>query len=256
MRKIPKVLNLKYLNKQTNKQTTGKIEIKNLTETTAELYFYGDIVDDSWYAWWDDESQWPMNVKEILDEAEGKDLNIYVNSGGGHVFGGMAIYNMLKRFEGKKTVYVDGLAASIASVIALAGDKIVIPKTAYMMIHKPMGGQWGNAIDMRKMADTLDRIEEGIINVYQENIKEGIDIDNIKQMIHDETWLTGEAAAEIFNVEVSEVVATACVSNLVHDYKNTPSDIKKDKLENTTRKEAIADIEQLKNQLLSEIDLI
>ncbi|WP_330594436.1 Clp protease ClpP, partial [Clostridioides difficile] len=70
-------------------------------------------------------------------------MNIYINSGGGSVFAGMAIYNMLKRHEGFKTVYVDGIAASIASVIALAGDRVVIPQNAYFMIHKPWIGLCG-----------------------------------------------------------------------------------------------------------------
>ena len=204
-------------------------EFKNQTDTSADLYFYGDIADDSWSAWWDDETQYPANVKTLLDEANGKDLNIYINSGGGHVFGGMAIYNMLKRYEGNKTVYVDGLAGSIASVIALAGNKIIIPKTAYMMIHKPMSGQYGNASELRQMADTLDRIEEGIMNVYAENLKDGVDIETVKSMVEAETWLTGDQASQYFNVEVSEVEAVACSSECFNKYINTPKDLIKKK---------------------------
>ena len=96
---------------------------KNETATSADLYFYGDIVSDWWGAW-QDEDQYPDAVKNFLAEHQGKDLNIYINSGGGSVFAGIAIYNMLKRHQGKKTVYVDALAGSIASVIAFAGDKI------------------------------------------------------------------------------------------------------------------------------------
>ena len=107
------------------------LEIKNATDTTCDLYFYGDIVD-SWLGAFDDMDQYPEAIKNFLDEAKGKDINIYVNSGGGSVFAGMAIYNMLKRHKGYKTVYVDGLAGSIASVIALAGDKFIIPSNAYV----------------------------------------------------------------------------------------------------------------------------
>lgn len=95
------------------------LQIKNQTDTSADLYFYGDIVS-SWWGAWEDTDQYPDKVKNFLDEAKGKDLNIYVNSGGGSVFAGMAIYNMIKRHQGNKTVYIDGLAGSIASVIALA----------------------------------------------------------------------------------------------------------------------------------------
>ena len=86
-------------------------EIKNTTETSADLYFYGDIVSDWWGAW-QDEDQYPDAIKNFLSAQDGKDLNVYVNSGGGSVFAGIAIYNMLKRHAQKNTVnvYVDGLA--------------------------------------------------------------------------------------------------------------------------------------------------
>ena len=95
------------------------LEIKNMTDVSADLYFYGDIVSDWWGAW-QNEDQYPDAIKNFLSQAEGKDLNVYVNSGGGSVFAGMAIYNMIKRHgeKNKVKVYVDGLAGSIASVIA------------------------------------------------------------------------------------------------------------------------------------------
>ncbi len=101
----------------------GCFEIRNETQTSADLYFYGDIVSDWWGAW-QNEDQYPEAVKNFLSEQEGKSLNIYINSGGGSVFAGIAIYNMIKRFAEKNTVqvYVDGLAGSIASVIAFAGN--------------------------------------------------------------------------------------------------------------------------------------
>lgn len=106
-----------------NDNLSSVLEIKNETKDNAELYFYGDIVSSCLGAW-DDTDQYPESIKKFLDNVKGKDLDIYINSGGGSVFAGMAIYNMLKRHKGFKTVYIDGLAASIASVIALAGDKV------------------------------------------------------------------------------------------------------------------------------------
>ena len=94
------------------------LEVKNATNTSADLYFYGDIVS-SWLGAWDDTDQYPDSVKNFLDEHKGKDLNIYVNSNGGSVFAGIAIYNMLKRHNGHKTVYIDGLAASISRSMSL-----------------------------------------------------------------------------------------------------------------------------------------
>ena len=176
---------------------------KNETATSADLYFYGDIVSDWWGAW-QDEDQYPDAVKNFLAEHQGKDLNIYINSGGGSVFAGIAIYNMLKRHQCKKTVYVDALAGSIASVIAFAGDRVVIPSNSFLMIHKPWADCVGNSDDMRKMADDLEAIETGILNIYEEHLKEGVSIDTIKEMLAAETWLNGQQAAEYFNVEVGE----------------------------------------------------
>lgn len=230
------------------------MEIKNQTETAADLYFYGDIVNDAWLSEWYPDDKCPADVKNVLDEVQGKDLNIYINSGGGSVFGGMAIYNMLKRFKGNKTVYVDGLAGSIASVIALAGDKVVIPNTAYMMIHKPWAGVSGNADDMRKMAESLDRIQEGIINVYAENLKDGVEIDTIINMVNDETWLTGDEVQNYFNVEVTDVDAVNYASIDAHNYKNVPQNIVKAAPAEPTEPAEPADETKL-NKMSKEIDL-
>lgn len=239
------------------------LEIKNFTDTTCDLYFYGDIVD-SWSGAWDDTDQYPEAIKSFLDEAKGKDINIFINSGGGSVISGMAIYNMLKRHKGYKTVYVDGLAGSIASVIALAGDKVIIPSNAYFMIHKPWCSSMGNSNDLREMANTLDKIEEGIINVYSENLREDVGIDVIKAMVNDETWLTGAEAAKYFNVEVADSVqAVACVSDYFDKYNKVPSDISNEvKTEEVEPKEEVKeepkaiDNEEIKAKLLIELDLI
>jgi len=239
------------------------LEIKNFTDTTCDLYFYGDIVD-SWLGAWDDTDQYPQAIKEFLDQAKDKDINIYINSGGGSVFSGMAIYNMLKRHKGYKTVYIDGLAGSIASVIALAGDKVVIPSNAYFMIHKPWCSSAGNSNELREMANTLDKIEEGIINVYSENLAEGVDIEDIKAMVNDETWLTGIEASKYFNVEVANSVqAVACASDYFDKYNKVPSDISNEvKTEEVEPKEEakeeakVINDEQIKDMLLMELELI
>ena len=192
-----KVINFKN---KANK-TVGKLEIKNINGNSS-IRFDGDIVDSDWDKWNDTDSC-PADVLEALNGLTG-DLDIYINSGGGSVFSGMSIYNILSRYKGNKTVYVDGLAGSIASVIAMAGDKIVMPKNSFLMIHKPLCMVGGNANDFRKMADTLDTIEQGIINVYATKLKDGANIDDIKSMVNNETWLTGEQASQYFNIVVSE----------------------------------------------------
>lgn len=201
------------------------LKIKNSTETSSSLYFYGDIVCDEWDAW-TEEDQYPLSIKNFLTTEQGKDLNIYINSGGGSVFAGMAIYNMLKRHEGFKTVYVDGVAASIASVIALAGDKVVIPANAYFMIHKPWVGLMGayNSDKLIKASEDLNRIEEGILNVYKDNLREGIDIEEIKEKLREETWFTGKEASNYFNFEVDEKKeVAACVSDYFDKYNKIPN---------------------------------
>lgn len=202
------------------------LQIKNQTETSADLYFYGDIVS-SWWGAWDDTDQYPSAVRDFLKNAEGKDLNIYINSGGGAVFAGMAIYNMLKRHNGFKTVYVDGVAASIASVIALAGDRIIIPSNAYLMIHKPWTIAVGNADDLLNMIEMLDKVEEGIINVYADHLADGVDIETIKEMVAKETWMTGDEAARYFNVEVGPPLeAVAYSGEMLDKFRNAPQQLK------------------------------
>lgn len=201
------------------------INFKNSTDN-QELYFYGDIVSDEWDKWSDTDTC-PQDVQNILGQIDqNRPLNIYVNSPGGSVFAGMAIYNMLKRNKSEKTVYVDGLAGSISSVIAMVGDKIVMPKNSYLMIHHALCGTIGNSNDMRKMADTLDKIDEGIVSVYSENLAEGVDIDTIVKMMDEETWLTGEKASNYFNIEVAEANEAVAYAGDLDKFKNIPSELK------------------------------
>lgn len=179
-------------------------EIRNQTSTSADLYFYGDIVSDWWGAW-QEEDQYPDAIKNFLSGNEDKNLNVYINSGGGSVFAGIAIYNMLKRHKYEVNIHVDGVAGSIASVIAFAGKKKpCIPANAFLMIHNPWTWGEGNAKDFRKIADALDQVTTGILNIYEENLKEGVSIDTIKELMDAETWLNGQQAAEYFDIDVGE----------------------------------------------------
>ncbi|MCY8122442.1 Clp protease ClpP [Bacillus spizizenii] len=226
------------------------LKIKNQTELAADIYFYGDIVSSEWGKW-EDTDTCPEDVRGFLKQVEGvKNLNIYVNSGGGSVFAGLAIYNMLKRNSAHKTVYVDGLAGSIASVIAMAGDKIVIPSNAFLMIHKPWSMSMGNSNDLRKMADDLDLIEEGILNVYSENIKDGVDMEEIKQMVNDETWLNGKEASKYFNIDVAEEnKLVACTSDYFKNYEKLPKQLREQT--NQTKQD-----ENTKEKMLIELTII
>lgn len=237
-----KVINFKN---KANK-TVGKLEIKNINGNSS-IRFDGDIVDSDWDKWNDTDSC-PSDVLEALNGLTG-DLDIYINSGGGSVFSGMSIYNILSRYKGNKTVYVDGLAGSIASVIAMAGDKIVMPKNSFLMIHKPLCMVGGNANDFRKMADTLDTIEQGIINVYATKLKDGANIDDIKSMVNNETWLTGEQASQYFNIVVSEAnnaiafIRKNDFQNYLNDKLQEPKPVKNPKQQISTP--SVEDKEQL-----------
>lgn len=215
-------------------RTAGKMEIRkteisgeNGKKKRAELYIYGTIVSDGWK--WNDTDVCPGDIRDFLKEIEdAEDLDIYINSPGGSVFAGMAIYNILKRFKGFKTVRVDGIAASMASIITLVGDRIIIPANAYYMIHKAWSWVIGNADDFRKEAETLEKIDEGALNVYKAHLRDGVDIETIRQMVADETWLTGEEAAQYFDIEVEEAnQAAACVDpEMFARYKNVPDKLK------------------------------
>lgn len=204
------------------------LNIKNLENEKAELHFYGEIVSDEWEKW-SDLDTCPEDVLNYLSKIENsKELDIYINSGGGSVFAGLGIYNILKRHKGRKTVYVDGLAGSIASIIAMVGDEIIVPSNSFIMIHKPLCGVCGNANDMREMADTLDRIEEGLINTYKTKLKDNVNIETIKAMVNAETWLTGEEASKYFNITVTEAnkMIAKVDTNLLNSYKNVPENLK------------------------------
>lgn len=219
-------------------------EIRNETETSADLYFYGDIVS-SWWGAWDNTDQYPEAIRDFLNTVKGKELNIYINSAGGNVFAGIAIYNMLKRHACHKTVHVDGVAASISSVIAFAGDEIIVPSNAFLMIHKPWSHVAGNANDLRKLADDLDVLETGIIKVYEENLAEGVAIEDIITLVNEETWLNGEEAAKYFGITLAEEnQVAASMSDSYKDYIHVPEVIKNQMKQVNT----MPDDKALKNQ--------
>lgn len=242
---------------KSNNKKLGNLEIKNMNDSSADLYLYGDIVSSSWESYWADEATCPQDITEFLKELDNtKELNIYINSGGGSVFAGIAIYNLLKRHQATKTVHVDGIAASIASVIAMAGDNIIIPNNAQLMIHKPLCGTGGNADDLRKTADILDQCQKSITDIYMQNVKEGITEQEITDLINNETWMTGQEASQYFNIQVesqSEIYASA--SEYFKEYKNTPEYLKA-QVKKSENKNKVNELEKIKNEILEDLDLI
>ena len=163
---------------------------------TLDIYIYGDVEGDS-YDWWTDEvieSETSANHfrDELAKYPNATQINIYINSYGGSVFEGTAIYNQLRRNPAHKTVYIDGFACSIASVIAMAGDEIVMPRNALMMIHNMWMGAVGNAAELRKAADDLDVINTAGRGAYLAKAGDKLPEEKLVEMMDAETWLTAE----------------------------------------------------------------
>lgn len=199
------------------------LKVLNKTENAVDLLFYGDIVCSANDFFPDDKC--PKDVADFLKEANGRELNVYINSGGGNVFAGYAIYNQLKRYSGKVNVFVDGLAGSIASVIAFAGDTLTMPKNTFLMVHKPFCMSCGNSDELRKTADTLDRLETSILGIYEEHLNNGISIETVKEMLKAETWLSAEDTQKFFNITVAEENKAVAYCD-VNDLVNVPEQIK------------------------------
>ena len=172
----------------TNKSEDGQ-------EENVELRIQGDIVsdDDVWiYEWLEMDHASPNAFRDELNEYDGKDITVWIDSYGGDVFAAAGIYNALKNHNGKITTKIDGKAMSAASVIAMAGDKVMMSPVAIMMIHNPLSSVQGYASDMRKQADVLDSVKESIVNAYQ--LKSGRSRNKISQMMDDETWMDANTA--------------------------------------------------------------
>ena len=175
-------------------------ELKQKTQGTLDLYIYGDVEAD-WYDWWREEvvrSETSANTfrDELAAHPEVSQINIYINSQGGSVIEGTAIYNQLKRHPAHKTVYVDGFACSIASVIAMAGDEVVMPRNTMMMLHNMWMVVRGNAAELRKAADDLDKMNEAGRAAYLQKAGDKLTPEMIAQMEDDETWLTAQECME------------------------------------------------------------
>jgi HK97 family phage major capsid protein len=175
----------------------------------AEILIYESIGE----GWFEDGIGAKEFAKELKALGDIKNLTVRINSPGGSVFEGQAIYSQLQSHEAQITVHIDGIAASIASVIAMAGDLIIMPKNATMMIHDPMGMAMGNAEDMRKMAEALDIIKLGIIAAYRD--KTGMEDKEISKLMSEETWMTADdAVSKGFADEIDEPVKAAASFDL------------------------------------------
>lgn len=176
-------------------------EIKQAVQPNAlDMYIYGNV-ESGYYDWWKDEfveSETSANYfrDELNKYQDISQINIYINSYGGSVFEGTAIYTQLKRHTAQKTVYVDGFACSVASVIAMAGDKVIMPANTMMMIHNAWNVAVGNSKELRKAADDLDAIMEGNRQSYLQKSNGKISEEKLIELLEAETWLTAKQCLE------------------------------------------------------------
>ena len=159
-------------------------------EATRTLFLNGEISDETWYG----DEVTPQLFKDELN-ADSGDITVWINSPGGDVFAAAQIYNMLRDYKGHVTVKIDGLAASAASVIAVAGDTVLVSPVAMMMIHNPATLAMGNTKDMEAAIAMLNEVKESILNAYVD--KTGLSRNKLSKMMDDETWFNAKKAVEL-----------------------------------------------------------
>ncbi len=160
-------------------------------EKPADLYLEGEIASKTWYG----DEVTPAAFRADLAKAAGKDVTVWINSPGGDVFAASMIYTALMEHKGRVNVRIEALAASAASVVAMAGDTVSMAATAYLMIHNPWTLTIGDADDLRHEADVLDEVAEGLVLAYQ--IKTGLSRSKLRQMMADETWMSAQTAVDM-----------------------------------------------------------
>jgi ATP-dependent Clp endopeptidase proteolytic subunit ClpP len=158
---------------------------------TVEIDVYDAIGD-----YWGDGSISARTVRNTLRSAQdAKTIKLKVNSLGGEVFDGLAIYNQLKNHSARKVVEIDGVAASMASILAMAGDEIHMPEASWMMIHNPWGFGIGESGDIRALADLLDKQKAALVNIYAE--RTGVSAAKVAELMDAETWMSGKEAVDL-----------------------------------------------------------
>ncbi|GIP40777.1 ATP-dependent Clp protease proteolytic subunit [Paenibacillus sp. J31TS4] len=200
-------------------------QMKRAANHTGELYIYGEIAA---YQWEDSDTTAQSFKKELDDLGDIKTLNVYINSPGGSVFQGQAIHTILKRHKARVVVHIDGVAASIASVVAMAGDKVSMPANAMMMIHNPWTIAMGNAQELRKQAESLDKIRESIIEAYLSKAGQSLSRDKLTELLDAETWLTAKECYDYGlcnEIGQAQEIAASIDMETLGRYKNVPKEL-------------------------------
>ena len=194
-----------------------------------------------------------MNAQSFIDEIKpykNSPISLHINCVGGDVFDGMAIYNILKKRTAETTVYIEGIAASMGSVIALAADKVVMAENSLFMIHNAWGGAMGESKELKKTANLLEKISNEIADIYIK--KTNLPYDKVKEMMDEETWLNADEALELgFIDSISDAIKVAAKYD-VSKFKNITNEEIKSKLSINLKSKKMT--EELKNWFNSKIE--
>jgi len=217
--------------------------IQNKAGETADIYIFDEI------------GTYGVTAQDFISEIKGlKDMpiNLRINSLGGDVFDGMAMYNVIKRREAKTTVYIEGIAASIATIIALGADEVIMAENSLFMIHNAWGGTSGEAKDMRKTAETLDKITSELTDIYVK--KTGLSFEALAEMMDEETWLNAEEAFALGFIDtISDSIKVAAKYD-VSKFKNITQEEIKNKLSiNINNKKMTNELKDWFNSKVEEI---
>lgn len=210
-----------------------------LTQNSNEvdIQIYGDITSWEWFE--SDVSSYTLSKQ--IECLECDQINVYINSYGGEVAEGLAIYNQLKRHKAKVKTICDGFACSAASVVFMAGDERVMSTASLLMIHNAWSWASGNAKELRKQADDLDKITQASINAYMQEVN--ITEDELKQMLDDETWVTPQEALEkgfitaVVNEKDAEQISQSVKKSLMKIILNSSKDLKDEEDEEDENKD-------------------
>lgn len=211
-------------------------QLTSQDEQNAELYIYGDITSYKWYE--DDVSAYDLS--KDLQSLGGKALKVRINSYGGEVSQGLAIYNLLKDYAGEVTTVCDGFACSAASVIFMAGKNRLMPKSSLLMIHNAWSFAIGDANGLRKAADDLEKITEPSVQIYLAN--SNLEEETIRTMMDEETWITADEAmsygfaTQVVEDNPQQSMKDDMISRLVHQNKKLEKQLNEKANEPTQKK--------------------
>lgn len=217
--------------------------IQNKAGKPADVYIFDEIGTYGITA-----QEFITDIKDLKDTP----INLRINSLGGDVFDGMAMYNVIKRREAKTTVYIEGIAASIATIISLGADEVVMAENSLFMIHNAWGGTMGEAKDMRKTAETLEKITGELTDIYRK--KTGLSYDALAEMMDEETWLNANEALEMGFIDtISDSIKVAAKYD-VSKFKNITQEEIQNKLSiNINNKKMTNELKEWFNNKVEEI---